>query len=144
MKLEPSIRTELRFVAGGLLIGDALICAVFALLNKFDYTVPLGALWGSVFAWLSIFLLALRVQKVADSEGRGKGSGAEAPAFVLFCADAADGRRHCGGRRCTVLPLCRRAGSVSGAAAGADAAPLHRHRAGKARGEAVRGKGGMI
>ena len=31
MKLEPSIRTELRFVAGGLLIGDALICAVFAL-----------------------------------------------------------------------------------------------------------------
>ena len=39
MKLEPSIRTELRFVAGGLLIGDALICAVFALLNKFDYAV---------------------------------------------------------------------------------------------------------
>ena len=72
MKLEPSIRTELRFVAGGLLIGDALICAVFALLNKFDYTVPLGALWGSVFAWLSIFLLALRVQKVADSEGEEK------------------------------------------------------------------------
>ena len=71
MKLEPSIRTELRFVAG-LLIGDALICAVFALLNKFDYTVPLGALWGSVFAWLSIFLLALRVQKVADSEGEEK------------------------------------------------------------------------
>lgn len=72
MKLEPSIRTELRFVAGGLLIGGALICAVFALLNKFDYTVPLGALWGSVFAWLSIFLLALRVQKVADSEGEEK------------------------------------------------------------------------
>ena len=45
---------------------------MFALLNKFDYTVPLGALWGSVFAWLSIFLLALRVQKVADSEGEEK------------------------------------------------------------------------
>ena len=42
------------------------------MLNKFDYTVPLGALWGSVFAWLSIFLLALRVQKVADSEGEEK------------------------------------------------------------------------
>ena len=35
-------------------------------------------------------------------------------------------------------------GAVTAAAAGADAAPFHRHRAGKARGEAVRGKGGMI
>ena len=72
MKLNNAIRRELVFVAAGLAVGDALICAVFALLNKFDYTVPLGALWGSVFAWLSIFLLALRVQKVADSEGEEK------------------------------------------------------------------------
>ena len=72
MKLEPSIRTELRFVAGGLLIGDALICAVFALLHKFDYTVPLGAVWGSAFAFLNVYLLALRVQKVADSEDADK------------------------------------------------------------------------
>ena len=67
MKLDRSIRKELAFVAAGLIAGDVVICVVFALLHKFDYTVPLGALWGSVFAFLSIFLLALRVQKVAES-----------------------------------------------------------------------------
>lgn len=66
MKLTKSIRTELTFVAAGLLVCDAALCAIFAVLHCFDYTVALGALWGSAFAWLSIFLLALRVQKVAD------------------------------------------------------------------------------
>ena len=32
----------------------------------FSYTVPLGALWGSVFAFLNLFLLARRVQRLAD------------------------------------------------------------------------------
>lgn len=68
MKLNKSIQTELAFVAGGLLVGSGLICLVFALIGHFDYTVVLGALWGSLFAWLSIYLLARRVQKVADSE----------------------------------------------------------------------------
>ena len=68
MKLNNAIRRELVFVAAGLAVGDALICAVFALLHKFDYTVPLGAVWGSAFAFLNVYLLALRVQKVADSE----------------------------------------------------------------------------
>lgn len=66
-KLDASIRTELIFVAAGLAVADALICLVFALFGGFDYTVPLGALWGSAFAWLSMFLLALRVQKAADA-----------------------------------------------------------------------------
>lgn len=72
MKLNNAIRRELVFVAAGLAVGDALICAVFALLHKFDYTVPLGAVWGSAFAFLNIYLLALRVQKVADSEDADK------------------------------------------------------------------------
>ena len=71
-KLSKDIRHELLYVAVGLLVSCGLICGVFALLGRFSYTVPLGALWGSVFAWLSIFLLALRVQKVADSEGEEK------------------------------------------------------------------------
>lgn len=72
MKLNNAIRRELVFVAAGLAVGDALICAVFALLHKFDYTVPLGAVWGSAFAFLNVYLLALRVQKVADSENADK------------------------------------------------------------------------
>lgn len=72
MKLNNAIRRELVFVAVGLAVGDALICAVFALLHKFDYTVPLGAVWGSAFAFLNVYLLALRVQKVADSEDADK------------------------------------------------------------------------
>ena len=72
MKLNNAIRRELVFVAAELAVGDALICAVFALLHKFDYTVPLGAVWGSAFAFLNVYLLALRVQKVADSEDADK------------------------------------------------------------------------
>lgn len=72
MKLDRSIRTELAFVAAGLAAGTCLICVVFALLHRFDYTVLLGALWGSAFAFLSIFLLALRVQKVAESDDEEK------------------------------------------------------------------------
>ena len=72
MKLNNAVRRELVFVAAGLAVGDALICAVFALLHKFDYTVPLGAVWGSAFAFLNVYLLALRVQKVADSEDADK------------------------------------------------------------------------
>ena len=45
---------------------------MFAALKKFDYTVPLGAVWGSAFAFLNVYLLALRVQKVADSEDADK------------------------------------------------------------------------
>ena len=72
MKLNNAIRRELVFVAAGLAVGAALICAVFALLHKFDYTVPLGAVWGSAVAVLNVYLLALRVQMVADSEDADK------------------------------------------------------------------------
>ena len=72
MKLNKDIRKELAFVAAGLAAGDVLICAAFALVHKFDYTVPLGAVWGSTFALLNVYLLGLRVQSVADSEGADK------------------------------------------------------------------------
>mgnify|MGYP004463602609 FL=1 len=68
MKLEKSMRAELGYIAVGLAICDALVCGVFAALGKFDYTVVLGALWGSVFAFLGMYLLARRVQKLSDME----------------------------------------------------------------------------
>ncbi len=68
MKLDKAVRAELWYVAAGLLVCDAALCAVFALIGKFDYTVPLGALWGSVFAFLRMYLLARRVQKLSDMD----------------------------------------------------------------------------
>ena len=65
MKLDKSVRAELWYVAAGLIVCGAVLCAVYALIGKFDYTVPLGALWGSVFAFLRMYLLARRVQAVA-------------------------------------------------------------------------------
>ncbi len=69
MKLNKSIAKELRYVAVSLGICVALICAVFAALQRLDYTVVLGALWGSGFAFLNVWLLARRVQQVSDSTG---------------------------------------------------------------------------
>ena len=66
MKLNQSIVKELRYVAAALVVCTGLICAVFAALHKFSYTVVLGAVWGSVFAFLNVWLLARRVQRVSD------------------------------------------------------------------------------
>ena len=63
MKLSKPILTETLHVAIGVLIGDALMCAVFALLGKFDLTVLWGALLGSVFAVGNFFLLGLSRQR---------------------------------------------------------------------------------
>lgn len=65
MKLDKSVRAELWYVAAGLIVCDAALCAVYVLIGEFDYTVPLGALWGSVFAFLRMYLLARHVQAVA-------------------------------------------------------------------------------
>ena len=69
MKLNQSIVKELRYVAASLGVFAGVICAVFAALHRLDYTVILGALWGSVFAFLNVWLLARRVQQVSDSTG---------------------------------------------------------------------------
>ena len=63
MKIQKSILKETAHIAAGVLIGDIIMCAVFALLHRFDYTVVLGALLGSVIAVANIFLLGLTLQK---------------------------------------------------------------------------------
>ena len=73
MKIQKAVLTETKHIAVGVAIGDAVICIVFALLRKFDYTVPLGALLGSVFAVGCFFLLGLSVQKAMElGEGTQK------------------------------------------------------------------------
>lgn len=69
MKLSPAILKETKHIALGVLIGDVLMIAVFALLKKLDYTVFLGALLGSAAAVLNFFLMCVRAQKaLADPD----------------------------------------------------------------------------
>ena len=66
MKISPTVLLETKRVGLGVLLGDVLICAVFALLHKFNYTVPLGALLGTVCAVGNFFLLGVSIQKGLD------------------------------------------------------------------------------
>ena len=44
MKVQKAVLKETGHIAIGVLIADVIMCIVFALLKKFDYTVVLGAL----------------------------------------------------------------------------------------------------
>ena len=72
MKIQKAVLTETKHITIGVLIGDAVMCGVFAALKKFDYTVPLGALLGTVFAVGGFFLLGMSIQAAL-----GKGEGAQ-------------------------------------------------------------------
>lgn len=73
MKIQKAVLLETKHVALGVLAGDVLMCGVFALLKRFDYSVPLGALLGTVCAVGNFFLLGLSIQ-----HGMDKGEGMKA------------------------------------------------------------------
>lgn len=81
--LSKDVRAELRYVLIGEIVCSALICVVFALLHRLDYTVPLGAVWGSFFALLQS--LSARPPGAADLRFRRgrQGRRAEAAQGVL-------------------------------------------------------------
>lgn len=66
MKIQKTVIQETSHIALGVLIADIIMCAVFAVAGRFDYTVPLGALLGSLFAVGNFFLLGLTVQKAVE------------------------------------------------------------------------------
>ena len=73
MKIQKPVLKETKHIAVGVLIADALLCIVFAVIRKFNYTVALGALLGSVFAVGNFFLLGLALQKALElGEGAAK------------------------------------------------------------------------
>ena len=73
-QLNKDVRGELLYVLVGELVCDGLLCLAFALLHYFNYTVLLGALWGTAFAMLNLYLLARRVQRIADAGEADKAS----------------------------------------------------------------------
>ena len=66
MKIQPAILAETKRIALGTAVLTVLMIAVFLIIGKFDYTVPLGAALGYTAAVGNFFLMALTVQKVAD------------------------------------------------------------------------------
>ena len=72
MKLSPSVRKELGHIVLGVLIGDAIMIAVFAALKRLDHTVLLGALLGSAAAIGNFLLMCLAVQRAMDNPDRAK------------------------------------------------------------------------
>ena len=72
MKLSPAILKETKHIAIGVLIGDVLMLAVFALLKRLDYTVILGALLGSAAAVLNFFVMGVRAQRAMADPDRAR------------------------------------------------------------------------
>ena len=72
MKIQKSIKTETLRLAAGLLAADVLVCVVFLLCHAFDYTVVLGALFGSAVAVGNFFLLGVTMQRAADRDSGQK------------------------------------------------------------------------
>lgn len=72
MKLAPSIKKETGHITLGVLAGDAVMLAVFALLKRLDTTVWLGTLLGSAGAIGNFLLMALNLQKAMNDSDRAK------------------------------------------------------------------------
>ena len=69
MKIDSTVRKETGHVAVGVLLGDAIMVAVFALIGKLDWTVIFGALLGSAAAIGNFFVMGISLQKaMADPD----------------------------------------------------------------------------
>ena len=68
MKFQPSTRKEVKRISAGVLIGSALMVAVFAAVGKFTLNVLWGALLGDAVAIGNFIYLCLSVQKAAAGD----------------------------------------------------------------------------
>lgn len=68
MKVQKAVLKETEHIAIGVLIADVIMCIVFALLKKFDYTVVLGALLGTGIAVANFFFLGVTLQKAVGMQ----------------------------------------------------------------------------
>ena len=57
---------QIGFVALGEALGVGLMIGIFALLDKFDYTVALGGLVGGLVAFLNFFFMVVGLSAAAD------------------------------------------------------------------------------
>ena len=73
MYLQPATRREIKRISTGVLLGSALMVAVFAVLGRFSWPVLWGALLGDAVAIGNFVFLGISVQKAAAAEAlRGR------------------------------------------------------------------------
>ena len=72
MQEDNDILKETKHIAIGVLIGDIIMCLVFVLLKRFDLSVLLGAVLGSVFAVGNIWYLGISVRKTLEKGDGGQ------------------------------------------------------------------------
>ena len=72
MKVCETVRKETVRVAIGVLIGDAIMLAIFFALHKLNYAVLLGALLGTVAAVGNFFMMGLAVQRALNDPDNAK------------------------------------------------------------------------
>ena len=72
LNVQKAILDETRHIAVGVLAADVVMCLVFLLLRQLDYTVVLGALWGSLFSVGNFFFMGLGVQKAMEQADGAK------------------------------------------------------------------------
>ncbi|MGO5113897.1 ATP synthase subunit I [Candidatus Avoscillospira sp. LCP25S3_F1] len=68
MHLQPATRREIKRISTGVLLGSALMVAVFAVLGRFSWPVLWGALLGDTVAIGNFVFLGISVQKAAAAE----------------------------------------------------------------------------
>lgn len=73
MKLQPAVKKEMLHIALGTGIGAVVMLAIFALLGRFDLSVLLAGVGGSVIAIINFLLLGLTVQRVAAQQDEMRG-----------------------------------------------------------------------
>ena len=68
MHLQPATRREIKRISTGVLLGSALMVAVFAVLDRFSWPVLWGALLGDAVAIGNFVFLGISVQKAAAGD----------------------------------------------------------------------------
>ena len=68
MHLQPATRREIKRISTGVLLGSALMVAVFAVLGRFSWPVLWGALLGVAVAIGNFVFLGISVQEAAAAE----------------------------------------------------------------------------
>lgn len=66
MHVDETVRRETIRVAMGTCVLSVLMLAVYLIGGWFNYTVLLGAVWGTCFAVLNFFLLGMSVQRASE------------------------------------------------------------------------------
>ncbi len=68
LKIDKIVIKETKYIASFVIIFSVLMQAVFLIINKWDYTVLLGNLWGAAVAVGNFFVMGLYVQKAVSQE----------------------------------------------------------------------------